>query len=108
MLDGGAGTCAAIKPVGGPCGANPDTALSEYEDTCSYRGGGGTGNYCEFFDLVGGVNLPAADWKCAAARDAGADCVASTWCKDTFCSEDTFTCTSPYKLYDTSCAAFVK
>jgi hypothetical protein len=108
MFDGGAGTCATIKPVGGACGANPDTQLTEYEDSCSYRGSGGTGAYCKIYDFVGGVDIAPANWKCAAAEDAGAGCFTGNWCKDSICDINSGVCTTPDKLYDTACGLYVK
>jgi hypothetical protein len=106
-LDGGAaGVCATLKPLGGPCGENPDHP-TEYEEACSYRGGGGTGNYCLWTD-PGGATLPSADWKCTAAGAPPAGCLLSTWCKDSVCDGVSLLCTSPEPYYTSACGLFVK
>lgn len=109
QVDAGPGTCAAIGGAGASCGDNPDSPV-EYEEACSYRGGGGSGNYCKYSDFAtGGTDLPdAAAWKCTPANGAGAPCQSSTWCKDTICDDTTLHCTTPDRLFDSTCATFVK
>ena len=107
QVDGGAGVCTAIRPLGGACGDNPNNP-TEYEEACSYRGSGGSGVYCKYYDFADGGDLDAGDWKCTAAEGADAGCFASTWCKDTICKEDTFVCATPDRLFDSACNRFVK
>lgn len=105
---GAAGTCTAIQPVGGGCGDNPNS-LSEFEEACSYRAGGDTGNFCKFNDNGGAPpDLAPADWKCAAAGAVGDPCVSSTWCKDSICDPDTSKCKTPDRLFDDACKTFLK
>ncbi len=108
QFDGGTGACATIQPLGGNCGQNPDS-LTEYEDTCSYRSSGNTGNFCRWTAPPNGPDLDAGDWSCAAAGGMGTACVSSTWCKDTICDPNTSVCTSPSMLFSGSaCTTFLK
>lgn len=106
QLDGGSGTCAAIRGVGGNCGDNPDHPTL-YEETCSYRASGDTGNYCRWHDFGTDMDLDAGEWKCASASDAGAPCETTNWCKNTICDDTSFLCVSPDMLFATSCGRFV-
>ena len=106
-VDGGVGVCSALRPLDGPCGDNP-TSLTERDEACSYRAGGGSNNYCKLYEPATAAYLDAGDWKCAAAGGAGTECFTSTWCKDTICAESTFTCKTPEKIFDTACGAYVK
>jgi hypothetical protein len=108
VTDGGTGVCTALSALNGPCGANPDS-LTEYEETCSYRAGGGTGNYCHWTDdPATQAENDAGTWTCLAAGGMGASCVSSTWCKDTICDPDTMLCTSPNMIAKGQCTTFVK
>ncbi|MDB4938585.1 MAG: hypothetical protein JWP87_5557 [Labilithrix sp.] len=108
QVDGGTGVCTAIRPLNGPCGDNP-TSLTEYEEACSYRAGGGTGNYCRWTnDPANQVELDAGEWKCVASAGMGTGCVSSTWCKDTICDPTTSLCTSPDKLFEGQCGTYLK
>ena len=110
QLDGGTGVCTAIQALGGNCGQNPDS-LTEYEDTCSYRGGGNTGNFCKWTSDPSNPAGPTANdpatWTCTAAGGMGTACVSSTWCKDTICDPTTSLCTSPDMLFSgPACTTF--
>lgn len=108
QVDGGTGKCTAVSALNGPCGQNPDS-FTEYEEACSYRAGGGSGNYCHWTDDPAvGTPLAASAWKCVPAAGAGSKCASSTWCKDAICDPDTLRCTSPDKLFAPQCTKFVK
>lgn len=108
QVDGGTGVCTALRGLNGACGDNPDHP-TEYEESCSYRGGGDTNLYCKFYDFAGGgTDLDAGDWKCTAAGSAATKCATSNWCKDTICDPSTNVCKSPDKLFDDACGLFVK
>lgn len=104
--DGGAGVCTALRPLGGPCGDNPDHP-SEYEEACSYRAGGETNTYCKFYDFGSG-DLDAGDWKCTASGAPATNCATSNWCKDSICDPGTAVCKTPDKIFDDSCGTFLK
>lgn len=102
--DAGTGTCDAIRSVNGLCG---DFNQNRADEACSYRAGGSTGNYCNFFDFGAGTMLPATEWKCAAAHGAGSDCANSNWCEATVCNQES-KCETPNKYFDVACGTFVK
>ena len=102
--DGGVGTCAQIRAVGGNCG-DFTTDQGYADQACSYRAGGNTGAYCRSFDIAAGVYLPAADWKCTAAGGAGTECLSSLNCNETICSEEAL-CVTPNKYFDPYCSSF--
>ncbi len=104
---GPAGTCTAIAALGGGCGQNPNS-LTEFEETCSYRGSGVNGTFCKWTDPAGPTDLDAGDWKCTAAQAMGTQCVSSTWCKDSICDPVTSLCTSPDMLFQQQCGTFRK
>lgn len=103
--DGGTGTCEPLRALGGNCGDfTTDPALGD--QACSYRAGGNTGNYCKFYDIAGGAEIPPADWKCTAAGPAGSDCATSLWCDETLCN-GAGTCVTPDKFFDIGCGSFM-
>jgi hypothetical protein len=108
-VDGGAGTCTAIRAVGAACGDFTDDPVLA-DEACSYRRGGAPANYCNFYDFTaaGDGTLDAGDWKCAAPLNAGASCANSLWCNQTLCDPGSFTCVTPDKYFDQSCTRFVK
>ena len=105
--DGGTGVCTAIKALNGGCGENPDHP-TEYEEECSYRGGGDNGVFCKNYDFGTDSYLDAGAWTCTAAGGVGSRCANHTWCKDTICQPSTAVCETPEKIFDTSCGLFVK
>jgi hypothetical protein len=105
--DGGTGVCTALRPVNGPCGdftADRNLGVT----ACSYRGGGDTGNFCKFSNIVGGgvTDLDPADWKCVGRLPIGAGCANGTWCSKALCDED-LQCITPAKYFDRACGQFV-
>lgn len=107
-LDGGPGVCTALRGLDGGCGDNPDHP-SEFEESCSYRGGGDNGSYCNFYDFNGaGATLDAGDWKCATAPGVNANCTSSVGCKDTICDPIDYVCKTPDRIFDQSCTSFLK
>jgi hypothetical protein len=102
--DGGTGVCEALRPLNGNCG-DFTTDPAQGDRACSYRAGGGTGNYCDFYDIGGGVERDPADWKCASAGAAGSDCASSLWCSDTICS-GAGTCVTPDMYFAGACDFF--
>ncbi len=103
-LDGGVGTCSALRPLGGACGDFTDDP-SFGGESCSYRRGGDTGRFCNFRTDAGAV-APAADWKCATARAAGQECATSVWCSDSTC-QSPGVCATPDKYWDNVCTRFI-
>ncbi len=103
-VDGGPGTCTALRAVGGACG---DLDRRHANEACSYRAGGDTSNYCDIGGVMPGTELDQADWKCAAAKGAGSDCATSVWCEKTICNESSM-CVTPDRYFDVGCGRFVK
>jgi hypothetical protein len=103
-VDGGTGSCTAIRAVGGACGDFTDDPVLG-DQACSYRRGGLPTNYCKFYDFDGGAFLAPADWKCAAPGAVGSDCATSLWCDQGICA--TGKCVSPDKYFDQTCTRFL-
>lgn len=102
--DAGTGQCLALRGLNGACG---DSDPERPDEACSYRAGGNTGNFCKFGDVVTGVILPPAAWKCEAAGPAGFDCATNVWCNETICNDNS-KCETPNKYFDSQCGLFIK
>lgn len=101
-LDGGAGSCEALRGDGGACGDFDDVVAGE---ACSYRGSGNTGAYCKFYDYATNTPIPQNLWACTPAGGANDKCASSLWCSDTICNNDN-TCVTPEKYFDLACPFF--
>ena len=106
-VENGDGGCQPLRPTNGACGdftTNPKFG----EQACSYRAGGGTGNYCSFLsDVPTGTFKDAGDWKCTPAGGVGTDCASNRWCDNSICNFDTTKCETPNRYLDGVCTTYV-
>jgi hypothetical protein len=107
-VDGGVGSCQALRGDGGACGdfgAPPDTDRGSHT-ACSYRGNGATGLACDVVDYDSGAFLPTNQWFCRPARDAGAPCYVNQDCKDGICGDNAECATSSYLTSQAVCDSY--